>query len=86
MRTNEIKNEIYEIKNWENKIKREDLIYKTNKYKYDFQQYKTLRSLGEYIYSGKVNINDAEKDQCNLLKKFNDKSRPRTKKVKIIQK
>ena len=25
MRTNEIKNEIFEIKNWEEKIKREDL-------------------------------------------------------------
>ena len=29
MRTNEIKNEIYEIKEWEDKIKREDLKYKT---------------------------------------------------------
>ena len=29
MRTNEIKNEIYEIKNWEEKIKRKDLKYET---------------------------------------------------------
>ena len=31
MRTNEIKNEIYEIKKWQEKIKREDLKYKTKK-------------------------------------------------------
>ena len=37
MRTNEIKNEIYEIKKWEEKIKLEDLKYKTKKYAYDFQ-------------------------------------------------
>ena len=37
MRTNKIKNEIYEIKKWEEKRKREDLLYKANKYKYDFQ-------------------------------------------------
>ena len=37
MRTNKIKNEIYEIKKWEEKLKREDLLYKANKYKYDFQ-------------------------------------------------
>ena len=30
IRTNEIKNEIYEIRNWEEKIKRKDLIYKAN--------------------------------------------------------
>ena len=39
--TNEIKNEIYEIKKWEDKIKREDLKYKTKNYTYDFQRYGT---------------------------------------------
>ena len=37
MRTNEIKNEIYEIAKYEEKIKQEDLKYKTKSYKYDFQ-------------------------------------------------
>ena len=32
MRTNEIKNEMGEIKKWEDKIKRQDLKYETNKY------------------------------------------------------
>ena len=36
MRNIEIKNEIDEIKKWEEKIKQKDLKYKTNKYTYDF--------------------------------------------------
>ena len=81
MRTNEIKNEIYEIKKWEEKIKLEDLKYKTKKYAYDFQQYETIRSFGKSIYTSEINIDEAEMDQSNLLKdfaEFNNKSRPRT--------
>ena len=47
MRTNEIKNEIDEIKKWEEKIRRKDLVYIKNKYRYDFQQYETMRSFGD---------------------------------------
>ena len=36
-----IKNGMYEIKKWEDKIKQEDLKYKTKNYTYDFQQYET---------------------------------------------
>ena len=81
MRTIEIKNEIYEIKKWEEKIKWKDLKYKTKNYTYDFQQYQTIRSFGESIYIGKINIDEAEMDQSSLLKNlvgFKNKSRPRT--------
>ena len=70
------------------KIKRNDLIYKTNKYKYDLQQYQTIRSFGESIYAGKITTDEAEEDQSNLLKhivEFNEKSRPRTKQVNITK-
>ena len=80
MRTNEIKNEIDEIKKWEEKIKRKDLIYKANKYKYDFQSYETIRSFGESIYTGKINTDESEMDQSNLLKnsaEFRERSRPK---------
>ena len=30
------------------------LIYKAHKYKYDFQQYESIRSFGESIYTGKL--------------------------------
>ena len=46
MRTNKIKNEIDEIKKWEEKIKRKDLKYETKKYMHDFQQYETILSFG----------------------------------------
>ena len=85
MRTNEVKNEIFDIKKWEEKIKREDLIQRANKYKYDLQQYEITRSFGESIYTGKITIDEADEDKSNLLKnivEFNDKSRPRTKEDK----
>ena len=53
MRMNEIKNEIYEIKKWEEKIKWEDLKYKTKNYTYDFQQYEmheTYETIWKYLY------------------------------------
>ena len=78
MRTNEIKNEIYEIKKWEEKVKREDLKYKTKNYAHDFQQYETIRSLDESIYTQKPSIVEAEEDQNNLFKnvaEFNNQSR-----------
>ena len=85
MRTDEIKNEIYEIKKWREKIKRKDLKYETGKYKYDFQKYQTIRSFSESIYAGKISIHQAEMDQTNPLEKlvnFNSKPRPKTKENK----
>ena len=40
MRTNEMKNETDEIKKWKEKIKREDLKYKTKKYTMIFSNIK----------------------------------------------
>ena len=83
MRTSEIKNEIDEIKKLENKIKRKNLKYETNKYMYDFQQSEMIRSFGDSIYAGKISID--EMDQSNHLEnmiEFNDKTRPKKKKKK----
>ena len=77
MRTNE-------IKKWEEKIKREDLKYKTKNYIYDFQQYETIRSFGGSIYTQNISIVETQEDQNNLLKnivEFNNKSRPKNKEV-----
>ena len=85
MRKNEVKNEIDDIKKWEGKNKRKDILYKANKYKCDFQQYETIRSFSESIYSGKITIDEAEEDQSNLLEnmvEFNNKSRPKNKEGK----
>ena len=85
MRNIETKSEIDESKKWENKNKRRDLIYKTNKYKYDFQQYETIRSFSDSIFAVKINIDEAEINQSNLLKnmvEFNEQSKLRKKEDK----
>ena len=50
----------------------------------DFQQFET-RSFSDNLYTGKISINDAEKDEANSLVNIiecNDKSRPKTKEGK----
>ena len=50
---------------------------------------KTIRSFGDNIYSGKININEAEMDQTNLLEnlvEFDSKSGPKQKKARIRNK
>ena len=76
-----IKNEIDEIKKWEEIIKRKDLKYETNKYR--IQQFKTIKSFGDCIYNGKINLKEAEKKQKNLFENivnFDNKSRPKSRK------
>ena len=50
-----------------------------------FQQYKMVRGFGGSIFTGKINIDEAEMDQSNLIEnmvKFNNKSRSRSKKIR----
>ena len=61
-------------------IKRKDLKYETNKYRIHFQQFKTIRSFGDCIHNGKINLKEVEKKQKNLFENivnFDNKSRPR---------
>ena len=85
MRIYEINDKINEIRKWEEEIKRKDLKCKTNEYLFDFQQFETIRSFGDSIYTGKINIDEPEMDQSNLLEnivKFNNKFKPKTKEGK----
>ena len=36
-------------------------------YIYDFQNFETIRSFGDSIYAGKVNLDEEEIDQTNLF-------------------
>ena len=57
--------------------------YKTNKYIYNFQQSDTIKSFDDSIYTGNINVDEAEKDQNNLLDnivEFNNRSRRKTNK------
>ena len=80
MRTDEKKNEAEQKKKWEKNIRRKTLIWKTNKYAYDFQQYGTIRSFDDSIYNGKVSIDEADIDHSSLLeglKDFIGRARPK---------
>ena len=82
MKTSEVQDEIVEIKKWEEKIKQKDLKYKTNKYVYEFQQFESIRYFGNSIYTGTINIDEAERDQSNLLEnmvEFSNKSKQKNK-------
>ena len=60
-------------------------MHKANKYKYDFQQYETIRSFGKSIYNGKINIDETKMGQSKLLEnmvEFNEKSILRKKKIR----
>ena len=56
-----------------------------NKYKYNFQQYVTIRSFDERIYKSKITIDELEIHRSNLLEnvvEFINKSRPKNKEGK----
>ena len=68
MRTNEIKNELYDNGGWKKKLeKKKKLKYETNKHLPDFQQLEKIRSFGESIISGRTTISEDDKDQSYLL-------------------
>ena len=64
MRNNKFKNKINLFQKWEEKTKLKDLIYRANKYKYDFTQFETIRSFSGSIYTGKIATNEIEIDQA----------------------
>ena len=53
-------------------VKTEDLIYKTDKYVYNFRQYKTKRSFSKNNFAGKTTSDNVDKDQNDLLSDFID--------------
>ena len=59
-----------ELKNRENffRQREKNLLYETNKYVYNFQQYKTIRTFASNILR-KITLNDADKNQIELLNK-----------------
>ena len=52
------------------KYKGNDLKYETKNDVYDFQQYETIRSSGEIIYIGKMNMDEPLMDQTYLLRNW----------------
>ena len=47
-------------------VKRENLIYETNKYIFNFQKFQTIRCFAKNIYDSKTTLDNADKDQDDL--------------------
>ena len=80
--SSEIKNETNEIKKSKNQNNRDDLVYESSKYVYDFNILRTVRYFGNSSFSGKITICETDKKKSNLLNitsNFNDKVSPRSK-------
>ena len=46
------------------------MIYYSSKEPFDFKTFKTVRSFGENIYSGKITINRANEEQADLIEYY----------------
>ena len=53
-------------------LKREDLVYKKDKDVYNFQQYEAIRSFAKNIFNRKITLDNADKEQTDLLNDFMD--------------
>ena len=63
------------------KLYERELFYKSNKNKYNFKNFQTIRLFGEDIYNGEITLKEADKDQSDLVEKINDfikKTKPKS--------
>ena len=65
--TEEAKNKLNEIREIEKTVHRENLFYRINEYKYNFQNFRTINTFGRDIYNGTITLKQADKDQSDLL-------------------
>ena len=62
-------------------VNREDLVFDTNKYIHNFQQFEMIRSFAKNIFGGKFTLKNADADQNNLffeIVEFKKNAKPRT--------
>ena len=81
LNNDEAKKELDKIKEIEDTIDREKLVYKASGNTYDFRNFRTIRNFGKDIYEGEITLEEADKDQSDLLneiKNFSDKTRPKS--------
>ena len=60
--------ELDKIKEIENAIDREKLVFRASEYTYNFRNFQTIRTLGRDIYEGKITLEEANTGQDNLLR------------------
>ena len=67
LNNNEAKKELDKIKEIENNVDREKLLYGTNEYTYSFKKFQTIKTFDRVIYEGKITIEKANEHQTYLL-------------------
>ena len=78
-----LKKKSIKLKKIKENVDREKLIYKASENIYDFRNFKTVRTLGEDIYEGKITLKEADEEQSDLLyaiKYFNERTKPKSNK------
>ena len=69
-------------------VNRENLIYEARKYVQNLQQFETIRSFSKNVFADKITLNDADKDQGDLLVEvidFSKDTKPRNIKSKKLE-
>ena len=85
LNNDEAKKELDKIREIEKNVDREKLIYKTNKYKYSFKNFQTIKTFGQDICEGKITIKEADEYQADLLVEimnFKKNTKPRSQEKK----
>ena len=81
LNNDEAKRELNKIKEIEQNVDREKLLYETNGYTYSFKNLQTIKTFGRDIYEGKITIEEADKYQTNLfaeIMSFKKNTKPRS--------
>ena len=79
LNNDEAKKELDKIKEIEETIDREKLVYRATEYTYNFRNFRTVRTFVRDIYEGKITLEEANIDEHNLLRdirNFNIRTRP----------
>ena len=85
LNSNEVKKELYKIKEIEKNVDREKLIYETSEYIYSFKNFQTIKTFVRDIYEGKITIEGADEYQTNLsveIMNFRKNTKPRSQEKK----
>ena len=81
LNNDEAKKELYKIKEIEQNVYREKLVYETNEYKYSFKYFPTIRTFGKDIYDCAITLKEADEYQNDLLVEimnFKKNTKPRS--------
>ena len=81
LNNDDAKKELDKIKEIENNVDREKLIYETDEYTHSFKNFQTTKTFGRHIYEGKITIKEADEYQADLLNEimiFRKNTKPRS--------